>query len=46
MNGQMNQSNMKRIKKYVNKMQSIDIVLWFAIGLYSFMLIGTIIKWS
>jgi len=46
MNRQMNQSNMKRIKKYLKNVQSIDIVLWFAITLYSFMLIGTIIKWS
>ena len=37
---------MKNIKKYLKNVQSIDIVLWFAITLYSFMLIGTIIKWS
>lgn len=37
---------MKEFKKYIKKMQSIDIVLWFAIMLYSFMLIGTIVKWS
>ena len=37
---------MKKIKKYLKNIQSIEIVLWFAFALYSFMLISTIIKWS
>lgn len=37
---------MKKVKNYLKNVQSIDIVLWFALGLYSFMLISTFIKWS
>ncbi len=36
---------MKNIKKYIRRIESIEIVLWFALALYSFFLINTILKW-
>ena len=42
----MNQNNMKAIKNYLKKIDSIDIVLWFALSLYGTFLINTILKWQ
>jgi hypothetical protein len=37
---------MKKVKKYLKKIESIDIVLWFALSLYGTFLINTILKWN
>jgi len=46
MNGQMNQNNMKAIKNYLKKIDSVDILCLFAICLYTTIIVMQIIKWS
>ena len=40
-----NSAYLELVKKYLKKMESIDIVLWFALSLYGSFLINTILKW-
>jgi hypothetical protein len=45
MNGQMNQNNMKAIKRYLKQIDSVDILAIFAICLYTTILLFTITEW-
>ena len=45
MNGLTNQNNMKAIKKYLKNIDSVDIVMIFAICLYTTILLFTMTKW-
>ena len=41
----MNQNNMKAIKNYLKKIDSVDIVMIFAICLYTSILLYTLTEW-
>jgi len=45
MNGLMNQNNMKAIKRYLKKIDSVEVLAIFAICLYTTILVSMIFQW-